>query len=246
MTKNQTKPSPWFQMIVSVFILTSCQLDPLQTGVPPNGIPPAPSEPAPSEPSPQSPVPSLPVGGSTHCKSNDPDFQCLALKIVSYEDPGKSSVLSKLEGETLVSELNKVWSPCKIGFQLEQYESINPITLGLQYDPNWRSQGSQVRSTFSDNQTLLLVATGKLTSSTIAVTQMPGYAPFGTLVEDGFADNPLTVGHELGHYMGLYHFRNTSNLMNPYIGTNTQKLTSSQCEIARSTNAKNWAQMLRY
>jgi hypothetical protein len=228
-------------MLLSIFILTSCQLDPLLNGAPTSAIPPGSAE-----PSPQTPTPPSPAGGSTECKSDDPDFQCLALKIVSYETAEKSSVLSKLETETLIAELNRVWSPCKIGFQLEQYESVNPITLGLEYDTNWRSNASQVRSTFSDNQTLLIVATGKLTSSTIAVTQMPGYAPFGTLVEDGFADNPLTVGHELGHYMGLYHFRNTSNLMNPYIGTNTEKLTSSQCEIARSTNAKNWAQMLRH
>ncbi len=239
MNQKPSLPSALFHFVLSAFLVSSCQWNSPGEGISigePNGA------------TDQAPVVSQPSGPGTDpksCKSSDPEFQCLALKIVSYEASDKPSVLSKLEAETLVAELNKVWSPCKIGFQLEQYESVNPTTLGLQFDPNWRSQASQVRAAFSDNQTLLIVATGKLTSSTIAVTQMPGYSPFGTLVEDGFADNPLTVGHELGHYMGLYHYRSSSNLMNPYIGTHTENLTSSQCATARSTNQKNWAQMFR-
>jgi len=169
----------------------------------------------------------------------------MALKVVSYEDGQNPSILSESKAELLTAQINSVWKPCKIGFQLEAYQSVNPITVGLRYHPNWRSDSTSIRSTFSANDSLLVVATGSFSSATIAVTQMPGYAPFGTLVEEEYAENPLTVGHELGHYMGLYHIRNTSNLMNPYIGAHTENLTPSQCQIARSTNLSNWIQMMR-
>ncbi|MBU6154955.1 MAG: hypothetical protein KGP28_11680 [Bdellovibrionales bacterium] len=238
MNQSKSQSSPLFQIILSAFILSSCQYNPLSSEPAPLPSLPAPPKPSPSKPSESSP-------SFQTCKSSDQEFQCLALKIVSYEDSGTPSVLGKIQAETLTNEINKVWSQCKIGFQIERYESVNPLTLGLQYNPEWRSQAGKVRSTFSDNNSLLVVATGKLTSSTIAVTQMPGYGPFGVLVEDSFANNPLTVGHELGHYMGLYHFRNSSNLMNPYIGTYTENLTPSQCQIARATNQREWVQMMR-
>ena len=239
MTPVKSRFEPLFQAILSLFILSSCQWSPLPGDPPSLPAPPVENQ----NPAPPAQPPSLPE--SLSCESPDPEFQCLALKIVSYENPEAPTVLQKLEADLLVEQINAVWKPCKIGFQLEQYQSINPLTLGLEYNPEWRSQASQVRATFSDNQTLLIVATGKLTSSTIAVTQMPGVAPFGVLVEDSFAKNSLTVGHELGHYMGLYHFRNTTNLMNPYIGDSTKNLTSNQCGIARSTNQREWTQMMR-
>jgi hypothetical protein len=235
MKKNDSKTSAWNQLFLSAFILTSCNLNPLPDGIPPPASPPETgTQPAPS-----------PTGPAKSCVNPDPDFQCIGLKIVSYETPDAATVLPKARAEALVDELNSVWSPCKIGFQLETWMSVNPLALGLQYNPNWRAEASTVRSTFDDSKTMLIVATGKLTSSTIAVTQMPGYAPFGTLVEDSFAGNPLTVGHELGHYMGLYHLRNTSNLMNPWIGDHTRELSASQCSIARSTNQKYWVHMMR-
>jgi len=233
-------------LIINVFILTACQLTPTPgTNIPPIEVPTAPSPHSPTPPAPTIPPVAAPVNSGKSCKSSDPDFQCMALKVVSYEDSQMPSVLSEAKALELVDQMNAVWSPCKIGFQMESYLSINPITVGLDFHPNWRTQSTQVRSTFSDSQSFLVVATGSFSSATIAVTQMPGYAPFGTLVEEQYADNPLTVGHELGHYMGLYHLRNSTNLMNPYIGPHTENLTASQCEIARSTNRSNWVHMMR-
>jgi hypothetical protein len=179
------------------------------------------------------------------CKSTDPEFQCLDLRLVSYDSDLGQTVITETEALTLVSELNQVWSPCKIGFQLESYDHVNPTTRGLSMNPNWRSEGSQIRSAFNDQRSLLVVAVGQFAASTIAVTEMPGYGPYGTLVESTYSKNALTVGHELGHYMGLYHLRNTSNLMNPYIGPHTELLSQSQCTIARSTNARFWTSMMK-
>jgi hypothetical protein len=182
--------------------------------------------------------------GSSLCKTSDPESQCIGLRIVSY-DEGSKTVLPYSDALALVTELNRVWSPCKIGFDLASYEHVDPFTRGLSLNPNWRSEGSQIRAAFNDQVNFLVVAVGRFAASTIAVTQMPGYGPFGTLVESAYATNPLTVGHELGHYMGLYHIRNTSNLMNPYIGPHTEQLSESQCSIARSTNARFWANLLK-
>jgi hypothetical protein len=74
---------------------------------------------------------------------------------------------------------------------------------------------------------------------------MPGSGPFGVVVEEDYGHNAYTVGHEIGHYMGLYHYNSSTNLMNPYIGSNTSGLTQNQCDIARDTNTEEWGAMLR-
>lgn len=191
------------------------------------------------------PVAANPKVSGTSCKSSDPEFQCIGLKMVSYLDDLGASVISEADTKLMIQEMNSVWNACKIGFQLENYVAVNPTTVGLKYDPYWQSEGSSVRAAFSDSQTFLVVAVGALSSSTIAVTQMPYSSPYGTLVEKSYARNALTVGHELGHYMGLYHYRDSSNLMNPYIGSDTRALTTSQCATARSSNTQYWPNMMR-
>ncbi len=181
----------------------------------------------------------------TSCHSSDPSIQCIGLKIVSYQNGANPPVLSKTDALTLVQGMNTVWGQCKIAFQLEKFELVDPVTRGLAFSPNWRSDSTQIRSAFQESNEFLVVAVGPWSTATIAVTQMPGYGPFGTLVDQQYAKNPLTVGHELGHYMGLYHYSSSSNLMNPYIGPNTKQLTQSQCDTARSTNLHNWMPMFR-
>jgi hypothetical protein len=183
--------------------------------------------------------------GAPTCTSTDANHICIGLKLVSYTQKGVS-VLTLAQAITLVNGINQVWAQCNIGFQLEKYDAVDPATRGLSFDTNWQSSGDTVRAAFNDNDSFLVVSVGTLSGSTIAVTEMPGAGVYGTLVEKQYANNQLTVGHEIGHYQGLYHISDNSNLMNPYIGSNTSKLTSSQCSTARSTDYSHWQSMMRY
>ena len=241
---------------MALFLL-SC--NPVTTQTLPSPTPPTPetlpstaSTPTPSpsvSPNPSATPSTTPVpqtsAGYPSCVNSDKNHQCIGLKLVSYYQGKTPTIVAAQDARSLVDGINFVWSQCNIGFQLEKYVSINPSTVGLSYDSDWENDADLVRDEFDEQNTFLVVAVGTLTGSTIAVTQMPGYGPFGVLVEALFAHNSLTVGHELGHYMGLYHISDNSNLMNPYIGSHTSGITASQCQIARSTNKSEWPQMMR-
>ena len=154
--------------------------------------------------------------------------------------------MSQSQAITLVNNINQVWSQCHIAFQLEKYEAVDPAPKGLSYNMNWRTEGDRVRATFNDQDTFLVVTAGTLSGSTIGVTEMPGAGVYGVLMENAYANNAYSVGHELGHYQGLYHISDNSNLMSSYIGPNTQALSSSQCSTARSTDYRYWQSMMRY
>ncbi len=188
---------------------------------------------------------STPPVDARSCISSDPDHQCLGLKLVSYQDQFGTPTLSRGDTDIMVGQMNTIWSTCNIGFQLEEYESVDPTVVGLSYGAASENELTSIRKEFSDRSTFLVAVTGPWTGRTIAWTVMPGSGPFGTVVEKDYGRNAMTVGHELGHYMGLYHLSSSSNLMNAYIGSNTSGLTDSQCEIARQTNFSNWRSMLR-
>jgi hypothetical protein len=182
---------------------------------------------------------------SNSCESSDPDLQCIGLKVVSFQNQKGESVLQETETLKLIDGMNEVWKSCNIAFQLEKYESVQPESIGLPYSPDWRNDSTSIRAHFEEADRFLIVAVGPWTNATIAVAQMPGNGPFGVLVSEKYAKNAYTVGHELGHYQGLYHVRNKKNLMNSYIGPFTSALGSAQCAIARRTNLKHWQRMLR-
>ena len=189
-------------------------------------------------------TPTPPTGSYPSCVTSDANVICLGLKIVSYESNGVPD-LTEAQAVTLVQGINTVWSQCSIQFQLESFEIIDPTTVGLPYSPNWSTETSAVRTKFKDNTRMVVEAVGPWSVSTIAVTTMPGSGLYGTVVDKQYSQNPLTVGHELGHYQGLYHVSDTSNLMSAYIGTNTKLLDSGQCTTARSTDNQYWTAMMR-
>ncbi len=195
------------------------------------------------------PTPTPANTGSTtsypSCVSSDVNHICIGLKIVSYQDSAGVPVITEADAITLVNGMNAVWSQCNIAYQLEVYQLVDPNTRGLTYSPNWQTESDKIRTTFADNVRFLVVAVGPWSSGTIAVTMMPESGIYGTIVDQQYSHNALTVGHELGHYQGLYHLNNSSNLMSPYIGANTSGLQTNQCSIARSTDNTDWPLMLR-
>jgi len=195
-------------------------------------------------PAPPTGTSTQPIKGADSCASSDPNHICIGLKLVSYEKSGVP-ILAQADAIKLVREISSVWSQCNIGFQLETYEQIDPTLVGLAYDSNWQSDGDAIRATFNDNTSFLVVALGKLSGATIGVTEMPGSGVYGSLIEDAYTSNSLTVGHELGHYQGLYHVTTADNLMYAYIGAHTATLTADQCTTARATDTASWQAMLR-
>jgi hypothetical protein len=185
------------------------------------------------------------TGSYPSCVSSDTTHICIGLKIVAYESTAGVPTLTEAQAVTLVDGMNTIWSQCNVGFQLEVYQSINPATLGLPSDPNWDTQTDAIRDQFASNTQFLVVAVSALSGSTIAVTRVPYSYEYGTIVEAAYATNPMTVGHELGHYQGLAHVSDSTNLMNPYIGADTRTLTASQCATSISTDSQYWAAMKR-
>jgi hypothetical protein len=188
------------------------------------------------------------VEGASSCVSSDPNHLCLGVTLVSFTDNNVPTV-SQSDAIATIDRINLVWGQCNVAFQLENYSAVDPTTKNLSYNVSWKTGGDSVREAFASDSTFLVVAVGKLKqlfSSTLAVSWMPGQSDvYGTLVESAYAQNELTVGHELGHYQGLSHVSDETNLLNPYLGPDTRTLTTDQCALARSTDLSYWPKMLR-
>jgi hypothetical protein len=177
----------------------------------------------------------------------------LALKYVSYRDSNSNPVVSALEAEGNVSGVNALWATCDIQFRIEDYEAVDPSPLDLKFDPREFSELPGIRETFSSPNELLVVTTGPwdrtgtLGSATAnAWTAMPApTGPFGAVLEEKVGEYSALIAHELGHYLGLSHVPDASDVMNAVIYSSSRKLTPNQCQVARATVGSYWALALR-
>lgn len=182
------------------------------------------------------------------CLSSDPQKLCLAVHFVTYKDSAGTAAANAEQAATIIHTMNQLWGACNIGFQIETYEQVDPVQYGLSYGAQSQNELTSVRKTFNTrSDELLAVTTGPWGTSVNAWTAMPGSAPYGAVMEKSIVTygNGIIYAHEFGHYLGLDHVSDTSDLMDAIIYTSSTKLTSSQCQDARDTANSYWTAMLR-
>jgi hypothetical protein len=191
-------------------------------------------------------------GGSTvtpSCVTSDPNHICLAVHFVSYKDSSGTPVANQSQVNTIFGTMNKLWSQCNIGFQVEKYEQVDPTAKGLSYGANSQNEVDQIRNTYGGDSNMLFAAnTGPWGTAVNAWTNMPGSAPYGAIMEASIVDygGGIIYAHEFGHYLGLDHVSDTSDLMDAIIYTDSNTITSEQCQTARDTATQFWSAMIRH
>lgn len=209
----------------------------------------------PQAPPSQGPVPALSPAPSSQSSvkvgescTGDSSRTCLAVHFVSYTNSSGTATASEAQAATIIQTMNQIFAQCAIGFQIENYEAVNPAQFSLDYGANSQNQLNQIRRTFDlpSNQ-LLAVTTGPWGTAVNAWTNMPGEGLYGAIMEASIVSygKGIIYAHEFGHYLGLDHVSNSANLMNPVIYTNSTQLSTSQCQLAQSTLHAYWADMIR-
>ena len=170
---------------------------------------------------------------------------CLGVRYVVYTDSSGKALSTKDQAAKNIAQVNQTWAQCGIEFQIDSYEEVDPGKFNLAYDSQAQNQLDQIRNTFNDGQSLLVVFTGPWGTVKNAWTSMPGSAPYGAVFESTVADYPQIVAHELGHYLGLDHVADNSNVMDAIIYPDSVQLTQDQCNLAQQTAQKYWKTMMR-
>ena len=184
--------------------------------------------------------------------TGDPYLIDLGLKYVVFKDTAGIPALSESELQEMISKINSVWGRCHIRFTIDQFLTVQPQDYGLSYQTaNFRDL-DHIRTTFSDDKTLLTVLTGAWnrggtlgSSSANAWTSMPGGKPYGIIMEKPVRTNANLLAHELGHYLNLNHLTDAVDLMNPIIYSTSVFISENQCRSARFTALSYWAKAFR-
>ena len=199
-----------------------------------------------------------PEGGSSKrtlgesCHSDDPNHICLGLKYVAYHGPDGAPTISQEQVIQTVNEINQLWSPCNLAFQIDRYVSVEPKDYDLRYSTADTGELDQIRRAFEENSTLLVATTGTWArtgsigwTGANAWTNLPGSGDHGVVLERPVALYANIVAHELGHYLNLDHVNDRSAVMNPLVYSGSNRFYPSQCEAARQAATYFWAAMLR-
>ncbi len=184
------------------------------------------------------------------CGTGKSNSICLGIKYIVYANSYGQGIVNQQEAFQNLEGINRVWSQCGIAFQIDQYLVANAQDYRLRYNPQEYDELNDIRRTFSDDVTLLVVTTGKwmgnLDGPANAWTNMPGEIVYGAVMESVVATFPNIIAHELGHYMNLDHnYSDTTNLMTQVIADNSVNLNQGQCQVARDGIQNYWQRMLR-
>jgi hypothetical protein len=186
--------------------------------------------------------------GSSCSDPADPDRICLAIKYISYVDSSGKPVSSAEGAIRNIEETNRIWAQCGIKFQIDSYEAVDPGQHGLAYGGlQAEAQQNDIRSTFSDDETLLVVTTGPWNTTKNGWARSPNDAPYGAILDGGIANGyPEIYAHEIGHYLNLDHVDgDPGNLMYYSISKAPATLSDSQCAETRRIATGYWTRMLR-
>jgi hypothetical protein len=168
------------------------------------------------------------------------DTITMAVKVVGLQDSNGKTTLNQESATKLLSDVSNMYSQagCKIQFNLESFTAVNAKDKGLEYNTSTMGELDKYRAAFDDGKSMLIVDTGAWDDSlhpANAWTAMPGETKMGAIFEASVANFYQIVGHELGHYLGLDHVDDSTNMMNPVIGDYSTKITADQCKTMQQT-----------
>jgi hypothetical protein len=179
-----------------------------------------------------------------------PPMICLGLRYVAYAETPDAPVVTGRGALDNVAAINRIFAPCAMGFQIDEYLPVHAEDFGLRHAPASLGEVSAIRAAFASPASLLVVTTGGWTGTlgagaANAWTTLPGSPPYGAVLEAAFGDYPNLIAHELAHYLNLDHVADPANLLNPVIYSDSTQLTGEQCRAMRAAATVFWPAQIR-